>query len=83
LFLLPGFLSDIAGLLFLLPFVRGAIIRVMRANMTVVTTATGETWTRTKREDGVVDLEPEDWRRDDAGSPWSGVPKEPPVIGRE
>lgn len=66
--LLPGFLSDILAFLLLLPFVRDLIISQMRRRMTVVT--------RFERENGVVDLDPDDFDEVDpdrpGGSPWRG-----------
>lgn len=85
LFLIPGFLSDAAAALLLLPPVQSALLRWMQANMTVVTTAGGARW-RTRDgaggAAGVVDLEPEEFsRRPD--SPWSDEAEDrgPPRIG--
>lgn len=82
LLLLPGFLTDVPGFLLLLPPVRQGLIALMRANMTVVTTVAGETWTRRDRP-GVVDLDPEDYaRKDGRDTPWSDDDRDPPAIGR-
>jgi UPF0716 protein FxsA len=81
LLVVPGFLSDIPGFLLLLPPVRAMLVRVMRANATVVTTYAG-TARRRGPAQGVVDLDPEDYaRRGDGASPWSG-PGDPPALDR-
>jgi UPF0716 protein FxsA len=51
LLLVPGFITDVLGLLLLLPPLRGALGAAMGGGGAAV------------RADGVVDLPPEDWRR--------------------
>lgn len=81
LLVLPGFLSDIPGFLLLLPPVRAGLIRLARANMTVVETYAVRTGAR-RGEPGVVDLDPDDFERRGGGSsPWAG-PGDPPALGR-
>lgn len=72
LLLLPGFLSDVPGFLLLLPPVRRLAIAAIAANATIVTTA-GRRYAR----DGVVDLDPADWRSEDDDRP----PPAPPALG--
>ncbi len=59
--LIPGFLSDIIGLLLFLPPVRHLILVLLTRNMTVVVQTTS---TRAP----IVDLDPHDWR-DSTGHP--------------
>lgn len=60
LLLLPGFVSDVFGLLLLIPAVRTLIYRGAAARMGV---AMGPSSPRgSRRIDGVVDLEVEEWR---------------------
>ena len=60
LLLLPGFVSDVIGLLLLIPAVRTLIYRSAAARMGV-TTASG-TAAGNRRIDGVIDLDAEDYR---------------------
>jgi UPF0716 protein FxsA len=81
LLVVPGFLSDIPGFLLLLPPVRAGLVRLMRANMTVVTASATRYSTR-RSEPGVVDLAPDDFERRGGGSsPWAG-PGDPPALDR-
>ena len=67
-FLIPGFLSDILGLLLLLPPVQSLAAAWLAANATVVSNVGG--FRRRPADKGVVDLDPADFsRRDD--SPWT------------
>lgn len=51
--LVPGFLSDVIGLLLFIPPVRDLVLGLLSRNMQVVV--------RTERRSGVVDLDPDDW----------------------
>lgn len=59
--LVPGFLSDIVGLLLFLPPVRHLILLLLTRNMTVVVKTTSS-------RAPIVDLDPHDWR-DSTGNP--------------
>jgi UPF0716 protein FxsA len=84
LLILPGFLSDLLAFLLLFAPVRRLIIATIASRMTVTTMSTG----RRRTEDGVVDLDEDEWSRDggNSDSPWSGgprsLPPEPPSDGR-
>lgn len=83
--LLPGFLSDIAAFLLLLPPIQAIATSWFRRNMRIVETASGFTATSQRRmDDGVVDLDPDEFevhngKPGDPTSPWSGG-GEPPRI---
>ncbi|WP_026785117.1 FxsA family protein [Pleomorphomonas koreensis] len=80
LLILPGFLSDLMAFLLLFAPVRRLIIATIAARLTVTTMSTG----RRRSEDGVVDLDEDEWSRGggNGDSPWSGgsrsLPPEPP-----
>ncbi|WP_181705121.1 FxsA family protein [Chthonobacter rhizosphaerae] len=81
--LLPGFLSDIAAFLLLLPPVRGLVVSGVRRNITVVSQGarTTASWTSSRAGSGVLDLEADEYERRGGGhSPWSGEDG-PPRIG--
>ncbi len=59
--LIPGFLTDIVGLLLFLPPVRALIIHLLSRNTTIVVR------TSTTRS-GVVDLDPSDWHEGGTGT---------------
>ena len=88
LFLMPGFLTDIAAVLLILPPVRKALGAWIRRHA-VVTTSTWRTAAgRPGRgpQPGVVDLDPDDFsRKADPSSPWRGDDRgsggEPPALG--
>lgn len=71
LMIVPGFVTDVAGLLLMIPFVRSAIRHFLRRRMTFTTVRTGAGpgygHRRRGREDDVVDLSPEDFERRDDG----------------
>ena len=65
---IPGFLTDIAGLLLFVSAVRRSVLRLSRRRFAVASRAAGG---RSSGRDGVVDLDPEEYRRTDrADSPW-------------
>ena len=75
LLILPGFLSDVMAFLLLFAPVRRLIIVAIAARFTVSTTSSG----RRPPDDGVVDLDQDEWeRRGDGDSPWSDRPPIPP-----
>lgn len=68
LMIVPGFVTDVVGLLLMLPPVRSAIRHVLRSRMTFTTVRTGREpgqGYRRRRDDDVVDLSPEDFERRD------------------
>lgn len=68
--LVPGFLSDLIGLLLFIPPVRDLVLGLLSRNMQVVV--------RTERRSGVVDLDPQDWhevRPSSSQDPNSGPPR--------
>lgn len=63
LLMIPGFFSDVVGILLLLPPVRSAIYGWLRARVTVVTTTTHSAGFGPRRvEDGTIDLDSDEWR---------------------
>ncbi len=75
LLIIPGFLSDVLAFLLLFAPIRRLIIAAIAARVTVSTTASN----RRPAEDGIVDLDEDEWkRRDDADSPWSDRQPIPP-----
>nr|WP_281393027.1 FxsA family protein [Roseibium litorale] len=74
LLLIPGFVTDILGLLLFVPPIRDAIARFIIARSNVVVVGGGAP---RRREDGVIDLDEEDWtRRDETSGPQSsGQPR--------
>jgi UPF0716 protein FxsA len=59
LLLLPGYFTDLAGLLLLLPWTRELIYRLLARNLTVVDVTT--TYRRTDQP-GLIELDPDDFR---------------------
>ena len=70
--IIPGFVSDVIGLLLFLPPVRAFVIHSLAGRVTVVRPQ------EYRREDGVVDLDESEFRRTDGGdssqSPWPRIP---------
>ncbi|MEP3430053.1 MAG: FxsA family protein [Roseibium sp.] len=75
--LIPGFVTDAIGLLLFVPPIREALVRFIIARSNVVIVEGGTTQYR--REDGVVDLDAEDWSATDGdgkdGAGASGTPR--------
>jgi UPF0716 protein FxsA len=75
--ILPGFVSDVIGILLFLPPVR-ALIRSMIGKRVTIVRASGRT--RASSDPDVVDLDPAEFRRTDSGpngtSPWQIPPKD-------
>jgi UPF0716 protein FxsA len=71
LLLLPGFVSDILGLLLFVPLVRKALIAWIGRNARVTVVSTGRGGRR------VVDLDPDEWRRRDDPEADPAVPRRP------
>lgn len=65
LLLLPGYFSDLLGILLLVPPLRAALYAFLKSRMVVVAgTQSGQTWRDGRLGgDGTVDLDPDDWRQ--------------------
>ena len=75
LLILPGFLSDVLAFLLLFSPVRRLIIAAIAARLTVSTMSSSQR----ASNDGVVDLDQDEWeRRGDGDSPWLDRPSIPP-----
>ena len=81
LLLLPGFITDVLGILLFIPFVRGRIWGWLRSRTTIVTRATGFATGQHSRNDPrasrrpgrgpVIELDQEDFTREpNPNSPW-------------
>ncbi|OJJ09652.1 MULTISPECIES: FxsA family protein [unclassified Roseibium] len=77
LLLIPGFVTDAIGLLLFIPPVRESLAKFIIARSNVVIMEGGTM--RPRNEDGVVDLDADDWKETnhgpDAGSQTSGQPR--------
>ena len=64
LLLLPGYFSDLIGILLLIPPVRSAIYAFLKSRVTVVTATTGASpgFTQPRVDDGTIDLDSDEWR---------------------
>ncbi|WP_055047053.1 FxsA family protein [Devosia sp. A16] len=64
LLLLPGYFSDLIGILLLIPPIRSAIYALLRSRVSVVTTTTtgGPAFSQERVEDGTIDLDSDEWR---------------------
>ncbi|MCC0022033.1 MAG: membrane protein FxsA [Nitratireductor sp.] len=77
LLLTPGFVTDTAGFLLFVPFIRNAIWSFLATRITVVGPGMGSGGRESYRrypQDGVVDLDPDEFSETgtpDPGSPWS------------
>ena len=75
--ILPGFVSDVIGLALFLPPVRALIRSVIGKRVTIIRTS-GRTGRR--QRPGVVDLDPDEFRRTgpgtDGASPWQLPPRD-------
>jgi UPF0716 protein FxsA len=67
LLIIPGFVSDVIGLLLLIPFVRGGVWRFIKSRVTVTGFSmgggAGGFRGRRRQQEDVVDLPPEDFQR--------------------
>lgn len=65
LLLLPGYFSDLIGILLLIPPLRATLYGFLKSRMVVVASAQGAHFRRDGRlgGDGTVDLDPDDWRQ--------------------
>jgi UPF0716 protein FxsA len=63
--LLPGYFSDLLGMLLLVPAVRNVIYGFLKSRMVVVPATGTAGWRPGQRlgDDGTVDLDPDDWRQ--------------------
>lgn len=65
LLLLPGYFSDLVGILLLIPPVRSAIYAFLKSRVAVVTATTtraGPGFTQRRVDDGTIDLDSDEWR---------------------
>jgi UPF0716 protein FxsA len=64
LLLLPGYFSDLIGVLLLIPPVRSAIYAFLKSRVTVVTTTSsgGPGFAQRRVDDGTIDLDSDEWR---------------------
>lgn len=65
LLLLPGYFSDLLGILLLIPPVRSALYAYLKTKVTVVATSTGAAgpgFGPRRVEDGTIDLDSDEWR---------------------
>ncbi|CAN7637407.1 FxsA family protein [Rhizobium sp. LjRoot254] len=76
LLIIPGFVTDVIGLLLMIPFIRSGIRHFVRSRIKVTSLHTGgprgRGFRRGGREDGVVDLSPEDFERREPRDPPAG-----------
>lgn len=72
LLLLPGFITDVLGLLLFIPPIRDLGWRLIRSRITIVTAATGPGGFRRPERDRTIDLDADDYARRD--QPESGRP---------
>lgn len=76
LMMIPGFVTDVIGLLLMIPFVRTGIGRLIKSRVNVTTFRTGGAprggGFRRRRDEDVVDLSPEDFERHEPRDPPPG-----------
>ena len=79
LLIVPGFVSDVIGLLLFLPFVRNGVAAYLRKRMTIVTAASGANWypqndpREPRPSPRVIDLDEGEFSRaDDEDPPQNG-----------
>ena len=65
LLILPGFISDAFGILLFIPPVREAVWRFLSSRIIVVNAAGGYTGGFSRRSSQTIDLDEDDYRRDD------------------
>lgn len=71
LLIIPGFITDVFGLLLFIPAVRDIAWQFVRSRMTIITTTTGAAWNRgAQRDEKVIDLDTGDYQQVDPNSPW-------------
>ena len=64
LLLVPGYFSDLLGILLLIPLVRGLLYGLLKSRVLVIATAGGTRgWSQAPPDGGTVDLDEDDWRR--------------------
>lgn len=69
LLIVPGFVTDVLGLMLMIPFIRRLIRNFLRSRITVTTFGSYRGFRRRRREEDVVDLSPEDFERQDQPRP--------------
>ena len=84
LLVVPGFVSDVIGLLLFLPFVRNAVAAYLRKRMTIVTAASGTNWypqddpRQPRPSTRVIDLDEGEFSRKDDEDPPQGGDRDRP-----
>lgn len=68
LLILPGFVSDLFGLLLFMPPVRNLVWAFLKTRISIIAAP----FSRGRDDDTVIDLDESDYRRDDA-SPWRRI----------
>jgi UPF0716 protein FxsA len=69
LLIIPGFVTDIVGLLLMIPFVRRLVRNVLKSRVTVKGFSSYRGGFRRRRQEDVVDLSPEDFERQEPRNP--------------
>ncbi len=79
LLILPGFITDIIGILLLIPLVRSALWSFIKTRFVVTSNVQWNNGpSRTAKNETVVDLDADEYRRQDpkSPSPWKQLPKD-------
>lgn len=80
LLLIPGFFTDIVGILLFIPPIRDLAWRFLKArvNFSTSVSAMGGRFTRPggQTRDKTIDLDESDYSKDSQGSPWRGIDKD-------
>ena len=84
LMIVPGFVSDLVGLLLMIPFVRMLVRRFLASRIKVFTSANHRGgFRRRRREEDVVDLSPEDFERQTPRHDSDRPDRPPPTIDHQ
>ena len=70
LLMIPGFITDIAGLLLFIPPVRDVVWQALRSRIAIVTAGSRPAARRAPPGGPVVDLDEDEYREVDPASPW-------------
>ena len=70
LLIIPGFITDIAGLLLFIPPVRDVAWRALRSRISIVTAGGRASASRPPPGGPVIDLDEDEYREVDPASPW-------------
>lgn len=84
LMIVPGFVSDLVGLLLMIPFVRMLVRRFLASRIKVFTSGNHRSGSRRRRrEEDVVDLSPEDFERQTPRHDSDRPGRPPPTIDHQ